>query len=156
MTLNYKNRAVRCDIRVEMNNSGFETRAVRHVIRLEPNVYNIVSSHTGQDISSNGSFYPYQIPNGIGSRAVRHVIRVEYRKEDVVPRAVRHVIRVEKNNSGETRAVRHVIRVEPNVYNIVPSHTGRDITPNQFFYPYFIPYGIWAKTISENFKELAI
>ena len=72
-------------------------------------------------------------------------------------RAVRHDIRVEMNNSGfETRAVRHDIRVEPNVYNIVPSHTGRDITPNQFFYPYFIPYGIWAKTISENFKELAI
>lgn len=71
-------------------------------------------------------------------------------------RAVRHDIRVEKNNSGETRAVRHDIRVEPNVYNIVPSHTGRDITPHRFCYPYQIPNGIWAKTISENFKELAI
>jgi hypothetical protein len=54
-------------------------------------------------------------------------------------------------------AVRHNILVD-NKYEgtYIPSRTGRNNRSYPFFYHYQVPDGIFTKTISENFKELAI
>jgi hypothetical protein len=96
-----------------------------------------VSLHTGRDMRPVRFFYPSFIPNGIG--------------------AVKQEISVEKNDNGfNRRAVRHVISVEKVKPDFVSSHTGRDISRIEFFYPSFIPNGIDRNSISEIFKELAI
>lgn len=54
------------------------------------------------------------------------------------------------------RAVRHKIWVKNNFCGDVPSRTGRDVYRRSSFYPYFIPNGMEANTISENYRGLAL
>ncbi len=55
-----------------------------------------------------------------------------------------------------TRAVRHKTWVENKVQGFVSSRTGRNMSSTESFSPYPIPYGIIAKIISVNFKQLLL
>ena len=115
------------------NYQGFNPRAARHKIWVKIKAAYVVSSRTGRDMLCLISFYPYQIPNGMGSKTIS-----------------------ENYKGFNPRAVRHKIWVKIKAAYVVSSRMGRDMLCLISFYPYQIPNGMEAKTISENYKELSI
>ena len=116
--------------KVRLNNAG---RAVRHKTWVKIKAAFVVSSRTGRDMLCLISFYPYQIPSGMEAKTIS-----------------------ENYKGFNPRAVRHKIWVKIKAAYVISSRTGRDMLCLISFYPYQIPNGMEAKTISENYKELAL
>ena len=128
------------------NDLSHNQRAGRHTIWDVKELTFDVPSHTGRDMDPLFVFYPYSIPDGIlDDNDLSHNQCAD-----------RHTIWVENYMQHIQCTDRHIIWVDNDLTFDVPSHTGRDMDPLFVFYPYSIPDGILAKTISENFKTVVI
>jgi hypothetical protein len=132
------------------NDLSHNQRADRHIIWVENDLTFDVPSHTGRDVDPLFVFYPYSIPD----RILDDNDLSNYLSHN--QRAYRHEIWVENYMQHNQRADRHIIWAENVLKFDVPSRTGRDTDPFFVFYPYSIPDGILAKTMSENFKAVVI